>query len=52
MLKLLIEPFYTLLSTLEGVARLPIEKLNIYGICILMVSMFVSENHVCVFQGA
>jgi len=52
MLKLSIEPFYTLLSTLEGVARLPIEKFNIHGILILMVSMFVSENHFCAFQGA
>jgi hypothetical protein len=49
MLKLSIEPFYTLLFTLEGVARPPIEKLNIHGIFILMVSMFVSENHFCVF---
>jgi hypothetical protein len=32
MLKLSIEPFYILLSKLEGVARLPIEKLNIHGI--------------------
>jgi hypothetical protein len=51
-LKLSIEPFYTLLSTPKGVARPPIEKLNIYGIPILMVLMFVSENHFGVFQGA
>jgi hypothetical protein len=52
MLKLSIEPFYTLLSTLEDGTRPPIEKLNIHGILILMVSMFVSENHFCVFRGA
>jgi hypothetical protein len=37
MLKLSTEGFYTLLSALEGVARPPIEKLNIHGILILMV---------------
>jgi hypothetical protein len=52
MLKLPIEPFYTLLSTPEGVVRPPIEKFNIHGILILMVSMFVSENHFGIFQGA
>jgi len=52
MLKLSIKPFYTLLFAPEGVVRPPIEKLNIHGIFILMVSMFVSENHFCVFQGA